>query len=155
MAQPVHGVEHLADVVIHLGQHVGPVAIAGLAGKGRVRQRRQMRLCEGRIGEEGFSRLRLAFHERDRPPRDFGVDQPALFEVVHFYLAAVLTLAALHELFRWHDPRRIAGRARPQRFIRRARDAVPLIKALIVRQTAIVAAEVPFAVERCRIARGR
>ena len=40
-AQPIDGVEHLADVVIHLGQQVGPVSVAGLAGEGRVRQRRR------------------------------------------------------------------------------------------------------------------
>jgi hypothetical protein len=37
-----------------------------------------VRLRERGIGEEGFARLRLAFHERDRAPRDLGIDQPAL-----------------------------------------------------------------------------
>ena len=32
-AEPVHGIEHLADIVIHLGEHVRPVAVAGLAAK--------------------------------------------------------------------------------------------------------------------------
>src|SRR4029077_8955255 len=56
-AETVHGIEHLADIVIHLSQHVGPVAIAGLAGECRVRQRRQMRLRDGGVGEERLFRL--------------------------------------------------------------------------------------------------
>ena len=93
-AEPVHGIEHLADIVIHLGQHVGPVAVAGLAGECRIRQRRQMRLRHRRVGEEWLLRLDLALHEGDRPPRNLGVDQPPLLEVVHLHIAARLALAA-------------------------------------------------------------
>jgi hypothetical protein len=52
-AQPLDGVEHLADVVVHLGQHVRPVAIAGLAGKRRVGERRQVRLRQRRVAKNG------------------------------------------------------------------------------------------------------
>src|SRR5262245_33848797 len=61
-----------------LGQHVRPVAVPRLAHECGIGQRRQMRLRESDIGEEGLARLRLALHERDRTPRDLGVDQPAL-----------------------------------------------------------------------------
>jgi hypothetical protein len=64
---------------------------------------RQVRLRERRVGEEGFARLRLAFHERDRTARDLGVDQPALLKIVDSHLVALLALASLHDLFRRHD----------------------------------------------------
>lgn len=91
-AGPVHSVEHLADVAIHLREHVRPFTVAGFARESGIWKRRQVRLRQRDIGEKGFVALRLPFDELDRAPRELGVDQPALSDVVVFQLAAFLTL---------------------------------------------------------------
>ena len=83
-AQLFDCVEDLADVVIHLGQRVGPVAVAGAAGEVWMRQRRIMHERERHVGEERPLGLRVAAHEIDGSAGDLGIDQPSRAQIVHF-----------------------------------------------------------------------
>src|ERR1017187_8537795 len=109
-AEFVYGVEHLPDVIIHLGQHVCPVAVPGLTGESGIRQPRQMGLGEGHVREERLARLGLLLDERDRALRDLCVNEPTLHKVVVFEGAALFALSALHDFFHWYNLWRVARR---------------------------------------------
>jgi hypothetical protein len=89
---------HLANVVIHLGKHVGPVPVASFPRESAVWYRREMRLCERYKDEERFLRLHIALHEADWTLRDFGVNEPTLLHVIHVESAALFALPAFHDL---------------------------------------------------------
>jgi hypothetical protein len=48
----VYRIKYLADVGIHLRQHVRPLAVAGLSGEGRVAQAGQVRLGKRHVRKE-------------------------------------------------------------------------------------------------------
>ena len=79
----VHGVEHLADVVIPFGEHVGPVAVPGLARERGIRQGWQVGLGERDVREEWLAFLDAALHECDRAAGDLSVNQSPLLDVIH------------------------------------------------------------------------
>ena len=57
------GVEDLAGAVVHLGQAIGPIAVAGLAGELRIGQRRHVNQRERNVGIERLGRRRVALDE--------------------------------------------------------------------------------------------
>jgi hypothetical protein len=79
----------------------------------------------------------------------------ALLEVVDDSLAALLALAALHDVLEARARSLRRGLGRPERFVGRARDAIPLVEALVVRQSPLFAAQVPLAAGRGRVAGAR
>src|SRR5208282_5707428 len=86
-----------------------------------------------------------ALDEIDRPPGAFRVDQPALRQIVDGEVSALLPFAALHDVLKW-DARGLCRRLRgPEGLVRRARNAVPFIEALVVRQPPLLAPQMPFA----------
>jgi hypothetical protein len=90
------------------------------------------------VGVKRLARGDAPLHELDRPPGDLRVDHPALVQIVHPKRAALLALAPFHDVLEL-----CAGRFRcrvrgPQRLVGRARNAIPLVEALVVRQAPVV-----------------
>jgi hypothetical protein len=144
-AQLIDGVEEFADMRVHFRECIGKVAKAGLAGESRVGERRKMHLRIRDVGIERPASTDAAFHEIDRPAGNFGVNQPALVEIVNRNGAALFALAAFHDRLERRASglgRRIAG---PEGLVGCARNAVPLVEALVVRQSPVGTAEMPFA----------
>ncbi len=50
------GVEDLAGAVVHLGEAIGPIAVAGFAGELRIGQRRHVNQRERNVGIERLAR---------------------------------------------------------------------------------------------------
>jgi hypothetical protein len=111
-----------------------------------------MHLRERDIGIERLAGPYAAFYEIDRPSRDLGVDQPTPVEVIDTDRAALLALAAFHDLLERDAGRFGRGVRGPGGFVRRPRNAVPFVKTLIVRQASVGAAKMPFAESRCGVA---
>ena len=159
LAQLVDGIQQAADVGIGLRQHVGEVAVAGLALEFGTGQRRIVRLGQRQIEEEGLAGLALATHEVDAAPGQFAIDQRALLQVVDLDRLRRGALLPFHQVFRpgigMHrlavDERVVA----PVAFVGRVRNSVPLVKALIGREATFGVAEMPFAVGGSGIAPGR
>ncbi len=144
-AKLVNRVENLAHVGVHLGKSVREVAVAGLSGELLVRQRGEVDERERHVGVEGFAGIHAAFHEVDRPTCNLSIDQATLLEVVDDNLTALFALAAFHDMHEG-DARRLRTWLRwKHRLVCGARNAVPFVKTLVVRQSPLFAAEVPFA----------
>ncbi len=153
--QGLNRVEQLAHVGVHLRERVGEVAVAGLTGELRVRQAREMHLGIGDVGVERPVRGHASLHEVDGAVGAGLIDGPAPIQVVDRHLAALLAFAAFHDRFG-----RNAGGLRPRvvgpdRLVGGARDAVPLVEALVVGQAALGAAQMPLAAHAGGVARRR
>src|SRR6476646_8988213 len=103
-----------------------------------------MHARERHVGVERLTSANIALHEVDGATRDLGIDQTTLIEVVHLEFAALFAFTAFHDV-RKRDSRGLRRRFRwPECLVGRSRNAIPFVKALVIRQAAIFAAEVPF-----------
>ena len=130
-AEPIDGIEHAADVVVHLGHRVGDIARAGLPDEVGMGQRREVNLRHRVIEEEGLPVADAALHERDGLLGRLAIDGAARLQIERLDVARRRSGPALP------DERRIRrGLAlcdRRLRLVAGARDAVVLIEALLRR----------------------
>ena len=75
------GIEDLPGPIIHFGQAVGPIAVAGFAGELRIWQCRHVNQGKRNIGEERLSRVRIAFDELHGSARYLRFHGPAIVHV--------------------------------------------------------------------------
>jgi hypothetical protein len=96
--QLIDRVQDLAHVRVDFRERIREVAVTGRAREFRVRQSWKMDKGEWDLGIERFARLRVAFNEVDRSPRDLGVDETAMLHVINLKLAALLALFSFHNV---------------------------------------------------------
>ena len=151
-------VEDLAGAIVHLGEAIGPIAVAGLARELGIRQGRHVNQRERDVGEKRLARARVFLDELDGARGDFLFHGPPVIEVEFGDLAGLFTLArfidglggnqvrvpALLRADRRPDGMGVVQR-RPKNFAVGARDAVPLVEAAIGGKACFGAAEVPLA----------
>ena len=150
-AQLINGIEDLARSVIDLGQHISVVSVARLGVEIGMRQRWQMRLSKGHVGEEGCVRLHITLHKVGGACNQLSVNCPAGRHVVFCDNAGLLSFDALHDVGHMANGRVELGVACIQRLIRRIWDAIPLVKPLVDRQTAWCIPQMPLAEHAGRV----
>ena len=98
------------------------------------------------IVQEGPLGLHTLFHKGDRAPRDLGIQQWPLLQIVNGNLFALFALFSFHNVLRRNSGFLETGIAGPKHFIGGSGNTPPLVKALIVRQSSIDTSEMPLAV---------
>ena len=152
-------VQDLASAMVHLGEAIGPIAVAGFAGELRIGQCGHVHERERDVGKERFPSRRVSFDEINGAGRYFSLHvsparhvefcQPAGLSrpcVLRRWAQAKLRFAFQpcfaptdgHRLFVSFEYGHIDSCIA-------ARDAVPFVKALMRRESLFGAAEMPFA----------
>src|SRR5262249_1298354 len=98
-------VQNLSSTVVHLGQTIGPIAIARFAGELRIWQRRKMEQRERNVCIERFARVRVALDKIHSATRDLGFHSSAAIDVQLRNLQGLLTLMRFVDVFGANDVR--------------------------------------------------
>lgn len=117
---------------------------------------------QGQVQEEWLVILHVLLHELDRLVYEVPIDPLAGGDVVQLDIARGLSSAisralqylrfTLHQVWQLHTLRIKPERPHKLRFIRRARDSVPMVEAFVARKAARHVAEMPLSVVGSRIA---
>lgn len=93
------GIQNLSCTVIHLGEAIGPVGIAGLSNKFRIRQRGHMDHGRGDIRIERFVSGGIALDKSDGMVSDLCLHRPASTQGEFADLFGYLTFAGVVDRF--------------------------------------------------------
>ena len=96
------------------------------------------------VGEKRLFAARLSTHEVDGFVGEFAVNQPTFRKIIRRDVFRGLSDKSLHDVGYVDDGRVETVRAGEHRFVGGARDAVPLIKAALMREASITVAEMPL-----------